>query len=297
LSLLDPTLMLFLIFVALLVSVPFLIRVSSSRSLSRVRSLIKFLSEGITLTKPLKVEFGVLRARGYYSNRGYHVVTEFLSSSNALVESISYEGLCSSSYLLAVDSKGVGYLVAPAVKVISREGRNVVIACLDPSKTPKISKLVEVSDSRASVKSEVRIINSKYVVKASWPASSAGQWKVLYDEKKGVYTVTTEPSVEGKVRNAVVKLCVKPSTILASEVCRKVLEFKKPGEEALTELEGLQERRIFIEHLNLVNLGRLAKSLGITAYPHISGYAENMVKVKLILNVPFSRDVVKEEAI
>ncbi|MEM4697289.1 MAG: hypothetical protein QXS63_05615 [Zestosphaera sp.] len=99
------------------------------------------------------------------------------------------------------------------------------------------------------------------------------------------------------MRNAVVKLRVKPSTILASEVCRKVLEFKKPGEEALTELEGLQERRIFIEHLNLVNLGRLAKSLGITAYPHISGYAENMVKVKLILNVPFSRDVVKEEAI
>ncbi|MEM0025983.1 MAG: hypothetical protein QXV41_05385 [Zestosphaera sp.] len=48
------------------------------------------------------------------------------------------------------------------------------------------------------------------------------------------------------MRNAVVKLCVKPSTILASEVCRKVLEFKKPGEEALTELEGLQERRIFM---------------------------------------------------
>ncbi|MEM3923046.1 MAG: hypothetical protein QXZ48_01975 [Zestosphaera sp.] len=52
----------------------------------------------------------------------------------------------------------------------------------------------------------MRIINSKYVVKASWLASSAGQWKVLYDEKKGVYTVTTEPSVEGRVRNAVVKL-------------------------------------------------------------------------------------------
>ncbi|MEM4628979.1 MAG: hypothetical protein QXL83_03355 [Zestosphaera sp.] len=111
--------------------------------------MIKFLSKSITLTKPLKVEFGVLRARGYYSNRGYHVMTEFLSSS-ALVESISYEGLYSSSYLLAVDSKGVGYLVAPAVKVISREGRNVVVACLDPSKTPKISKLVEVSDSRAA---------------------------------------------------------------------------------------------------------------------------------------------------
>lgn len=95
------------------------------------------------------------------------------------------------------------------------------------------------------MKSEVRIINSKYIVKASWPASSVGQWKVLYDEKKSVYTVTTEPSAEGKVRNVVIKLCVKPSTILASEVCKQVLEFKKPGEEALTELEGIQERRIF----------------------------------------------------
>lgn len=66
LSLLDPTLTFFLIFMALLISVPFLIRVSNSRSLSRVRSLIKFLSKSITLTKPLKVEFGVLRARSYY---------------------------------------------------------------------------------------------------------------------------------------------------------------------------------------------------------------------------------------
>ncbi|MEM1604462.1 MAG: hypothetical protein QXZ48_01970 [Zestosphaera sp.] len=65
-SLLDPTLTFFLIFMALLISVPFLIRVSNSRSLSRVRSLIKFLSKSITLTKPLKVEFGVLRARSYY---------------------------------------------------------------------------------------------------------------------------------------------------------------------------------------------------------------------------------------
>ncbi|MEM1797264.1 MAG: hypothetical protein QXN90_05955 [Zestosphaera sp.] len=40
-----------------------------------------------------------------YSNRGYHVMTEFLSSS-ALVESISYEGLYSSSYLLSGRQQG-----------------------------------------------------------------------------------------------------------------------------------------------------------------------------------------------
>lgn len=282
--------------IVLLYLVIVLVRVSNSRSASRIKSLTRFSSEGISLAKPLQVEFGVLRAIGYYS-KGYHVITEFLKRGSAFVDSISYKDLCSDAYLLAVDWRGIGYLVAPAVKIVSRGGKNVVIMCLDPLKTPKISKLVEVVDSRTRVESEVKIVDGRYVVKASWPASSATQWRVVYDEKKGVYTITTEPAVEVRVRNVLVKLCVKSSVLSAGEICRHVLEVKKPGEEVLRELEGLQERRVFIEHLDLVNLASLARSLGITTYPHISGYAENMIRVKLVLNIPFSKDVVKEEVI
>lgn len=298
-SLLDPTLTLFLILMTFLISVSLIYMINSRylSSLSRVRSLIRFLDKGIALAKSLEVEFGILRVEGFHTARGYRVMTEFSRSRSVSVESISYEGLCSSSYMLAVDSRGVGRLVAPAAKIVSREGRNVVIMCLDPSKTPKVSKIVEMSDSRTSVKSELRVINGKYVVKASWTAGSAGQWRVLYDEKRGVYTVTTEFGAESRARSAVIKLCVEPYTVLAGEICRQVFEFKKPGEEALTELEGLQERRILVEHLGLINLSKLARSLGITTYPHISGYVENIVKVRLILNMPFLRDVVKEEMI
>jgi hypothetical protein len=77
----------------------------------------------------------------------------------------------------------------------------------------------------------------------------------------------------------------------------KTLEIKKPGDEVVRELERLKERKIIIEHVNNINLRKLAKHLGITNYPHISGYASESIKVKLILDKPFSKDLVREETL
>jgi len=266
------------------------------RSVSRVKSLIRFLDDGISLAKPLQVEFGVLRARGYYG-KGYRVTAEFVGSGSALVSKIRYEDLCSDAYLLAVDERGVGYLIAPAAKIRSRVGRNAVIACLDPSKTPKLSKSLEISESQTLVKSEVRVDEGGYLIKASWIVTGTGQWRVVYDEKKGVYTIVSEPDAGSRVRGAVVKLCVKPRIPFAREFCVKTLEIKKPGDEVVRELERLKERKIIIEHVNNINLRKLAKHLGITNYPHISGYAGESIKVKLILDKPLSKDLVREETL
>ncbi|MEM0014493.1 MAG: hypothetical protein QXS42_01055 [Zestosphaera sp.] len=292
----DIALTFFLVFIALLTLTPFAVRVSNSRAASAVRSSVRFFDDGILLAKPMEVEFGLLKARGYYS-RGYHITTEFFRRSSALVDRITYSDLCSDTYLLATDSRGVGYLIAPGVRIASREGRNVIIMCMDPSKIPKLSKSIEITESQTSVRSEVELKDGRYVVKASWAVSTPGQWGVLYDEKKGVYTITTTPEVRGRVRGAAVKLCARPQQALAVEICDTVLEVRRPGEEVVRELSNLQERKVVVEHLNLINLSRLAKSVGITTYPHISGYANGMVRVKLVLDIPLARNVVREEVI
>jgi len=269
-------------------------RVSISRSALRVKSLTTLHDDGISLNKPVQVELGFLRARGYYS-RGYHVTAEFTSTGSAFVSKIRYEDLCSDAYLLAVDERGIGYLIAPAAKINSRVGRNVIIACLDPSKTPKLSKTLEIAEPQTLVKSEIKVTDGRYLIKASWTVSGLKQWRVVYDEKKGVHTIISEPDTRSKARNAVVKLCVKPQTPLAGEFCVNALKIEKPGDEAVRELEGLKERKIIIEHLNNINLRKLSEHLGITNYPHISGYARESIKAKLILNIPLARDLVREE--
>jgi len=266
------------------------------RSVSRVKNLTQFLDDGISFSEPVQVEFGVLRARGYYS-RGYHVATEFTVSSSALASKIRYEDLCSDAYLLAVGKQGIGYLIAPAVKISSRVGRNVVIMCLDPAKTPKLSKSLEITESQALVKSEVKVADSGYLVRASWLVTGIKQWRIVYDEKKGVHTIVSEPDAGSKIRGVMVKLCVKPRIPFAGEFCINFLEIKKPGDEVVRELEGLKERKIIIEHLNNINLRKLTKNLGITNYPHISGYAGESIKVKLVLNIPLAKDLVKEEVL
>lgn len=285
-----------LLFIILLASIPLLVRRLAVRSISRIKNLTRFNDDGVSLAKPVSVEFGVLRVRGYYS-RGYHVATEFLRKGSAVVDVISYEDLCSDAYLLAVDASGVGYLIAPAAKITSREGKNVVITCLDPSKTPRLNKSIEVTESQTIMKSSVDLINGRYLIKGSWVIGSAGQWRVVYDEKKGVYTITTEPEVENRVRGAVIKLCVKPQMTFASEFCAKVAEVRKLNEEVTRELEGLRRREIIIDHLNTIDLRKLIKTLGITKYPHISGYAKEAIKVKLVLDKALKRDIVKEEVI
>lgn len=283
----------------LTVLVPFVVRASSSRKALLVRDLVRFLDEGVLLAKPLEVEFGILKAYGYYSKH-YRVSVDFRGHDKALVDKIPYDVLCSSAYLLATSSKGVGYLIAPGVKITSPLGRNVVILCLDPSKTPRLSKSIV---GREGIKSEVSLAGGKYVAKASWIVTTPTQWRVVYDEKKGVYTITTTPESESGLRGATLKLCVKPQQIFIplhifpAEICSFVLEIRKPGEEVVKELEGLPGRKIIIESMDLIDLSRLASSAGVTTYPHISGYAEGMIKVKLIHDIPLARDVIVEEVI
>lgn len=276
-----------------------LLRALSYEKASRIRSMIQFLDDGISLAKPLEVEFGFLRACGYYSKH-YQVVVDFEKYSKALVDKIPYSALCSGAYLLATDSMGVGYLIAPAVKVTSPRLGGVAILCLDPSKTPRLSKSIV---GLEGITSEVSLVGGKYVVRASWTTTTYSQWRVVYDEKKGIYTITTTPKSESRLRGATLKLCVKSRRtfiiprLFPVEICSSVLEIRKPGEEVVKELEGLPERRIIVESMNYLNLARLASTAGVTTYPHISGYAEGMIKAKLTHDIPLKKDVVVEEEI
>ncbi|MFN3268256.1 MAG: hypothetical protein ACK416_03235, partial [Zestosphaera sp.] len=171
------------------------LRAHSYGKVSRIRSMIQFLDDGILLAKPLEVEFGFLKACGYYSGH-YRVVVDFKGHSKALVDKIPYSVLCSSAYLLATDSLGVGYLIAPGVKVTSRLG-SVAILCLDPSKTPRLSKSIA---GLEGITSEVSLVGGKYVARASWVTTTHTQWRVVYDEKKGTYTITTTPESGSRLR-------------------------------------------------------------------------------------------------
>ncbi|MEO3993681.1 MAG: hypothetical protein QN229_05220 [Desulfurococcaceae archaeon TW002] len=280
-----------LLIVLMLSSIYLIQHARDSEKVSRVKELIQFLDDGLTLAKPLEVEFGILRAHGYYSSGRhphYKVNTEFSVSSSGLVDKIKYSDLCSNKYFLGVEKKGVGYLVAPAVKIVSHEFSGVVILCLDPSRVPEFSKSIV---GEEGIKSELFLRNGRYVVKASWVVSTPTQWRVIYDKKKGVYTITTAPEGKSRVGSAAVKLCV------TKEVCNSILELQKPGEEVVKEVESLQERKIIITHLNLINLAEIASSAGVTTYPHISGYAEGMIRVKLIHKIPLAKDVIVEEVI
>ncbi|MFN3268243.1 MAG: hypothetical protein ACK416_03170, partial [Zestosphaera sp.] len=102
---------------------------------------------------------------------------------------------------------------------------------------------------------------------------------------------------------AKLKLCVKPRQtfiippIFPAEICSSILEIQKPGEEVVKELEGLPERKIIVESMDYLNLARLASTAGVTTYPHISGYAEGMIKAKLTHDIPLKKDIVVEEEI
>ncbi|MEM2021555.1 MAG: hypothetical protein QXP80_04970 [Zestosphaera sp.] len=268
----------------------------SSRAVSRVKELTSFLKEGLSFAKPLSVEFGVLSARGYYA-RGYHVETRFSGIKTAVLSNISYNDLCSVSYLLAVDKRGVGYFISPAVRINSDDGKNVLIACLDPLKIPRLGKSVEVVNASSIASSSVNLIDGKYVLKASWSVVGAGSWRVVYDERRRTYTVATGSEERGKVRGFRVDLCVKPPIKYGSEICRTAINIEKPVQEVTEVMQGLNTRKVLITHKGLVNLLKIAREVGVEIYPHISGYAENTVRVRLVLDIPLAKDIVREEVI
>jgi len=66
-----------------------------------------------------------------------------------------------------VDEQGIGYVITPAAMINSRVGGNAVITCLDSSKTSKLSKTLEIAEPQALVKSEIRVTDGRYLIKAS----------------------------------------------------------------------------------------------------------------------------------
>lgn len=269
---------------------------SHIKAVSAVRRMLAVSGEGISIGKPVDAELGRLHTSVWQGRRRYTSV-KFSSFKEVVLSTITYEDLCSGGYLLAVGPNRTGYLEVPAMRISSGLYKNVLILCMDPNKVPRVAKSIEVSEDSSTAKALVEVLDGRYLARVSWVSHELPSWRLVYDPQRKMHRIVKEPGERSRARSLRVEICVRSPEYPTSEVCSVIAKIAKVGSEESGALEGLTNRKIVVIHKDKLDLLELAKELEVSRYPHISGYSEGCVRVKVILDIPSAMDIKREELI
>ncbi|MCX8185359.1 MAG: hypothetical protein RMI56_02925 [Sulfolobales archaeon] len=266
----------------------------SSKAVLAIKKILVTSDSGISLPGHTEGELGKVYV-STHSRRSRRTVVGFSAISKISLNYVSYRDLCFSSYLLALDAGGSGYLEAPAIRVISEQYRNTFIVCLNPLVTPRLTKRVDVFEDASLAEGVVELVSGYYQARATSLRHDLPSWRLVYDAGRGIYRIVKELGESVRVGEVRVEVCVKPLKYLPTKICATIVRSDKLGLEEWGRLEGLTKLKILVFHKDSIDLFKLSREVNLSKYPHISGYSEGLVSVKLVLESSPTRRVEREE--
>ncbi|MCS7099396.1 MAG: hypothetical protein RMH84_03710 [Sulfolobales archaeon] len=271
-----------------------LIRARPPKAVEEVRIMLRTLDSGISLPRYVEGELGrvfiVTQRAG-----GWSTVVEFSAESKLILKDVLYRDLCSTTYLLALDERRLGYLEAPAIRVTSEPYRDTFIMCLNPQSVPRISKKVSVFEDTSSVEGVIELLDGFYRARAVWLPHELPSWRLIYDSRRRTFRIVKESRDGAVVGEVQVDVCVRPPTRLRTEVCATVVRSSRLGSEVRGSLDGLRELKLLITHRDNANLFKISGELGVSRYPHVSGYSEGCVSARVVLQTSTTQRISGEE--
>ncbi len=243
--------------------------------LRQLHSMIRVSGNKIVFPQSLSVEKGYLESIGYWiytgNTRSYYHKNSFKPLANANVREINL-GRVDENYVVLMNVDESGYFKIPCVKIVEPEYRDTYILFLKPCRKTMRETTISVASGDDVAEARISIENG-----------------LLKGYLKRIFI--------GKARSARLELWgeVKPES--RKIWVRRVLGEVKEGETMVNERICPSEPIIVIAHEKTLSPRTLCKvfekQLGVTR-PIILGLGIVEYKARLVLDLPFRRDVYKE---
>ena len=106
--------------------------------------------------------------------------------------------------------------------------KGVVGIFIDPSKAPVKRVVLSVKSTHSGeALGEVTVVGGGFAGKVSWICQAEKVQKIIYDEKRGVYSLLEEPVDKPRARAVRLEVCGKASS--GKEFCSEIAVVREPG--------------------------------------------------------------------
>ena len=245
-----------------------------SRRIDKLKSMTVLGDNELKLPYSIRVEKGEAEIGGYWTSSGRsrsyrHYCIFIPKSPPEYVESIGISNFKSKQTIL-IDIDGSGVIKAPAIRVLEPEFQDLLLIVINPKLNLKRQHL------------SIRVASEGDIAEASIEVEDNILSGVIY-----------RPII-GKARKARLELRskIKPSKGSEQQIVKVIARAKTSSTNFKLNL-SLKEPIIILSHKDAISPNGIARTLKWST-PVIMGFGHGEYKLRLVLNLPFRRDVFRE---
>jgi len=284
---------LILVLATFFIAVMTLIMLSLSRynKLAKFKAWVRVTDSELILPTQLGVGLGHITISFYRAGRSYsYKVSSTQIKKVEFAKVLKLDELCSSGfYAIAEDDELL--IHAPGFMVTEGVYKGIVGVCIDPSKAPVKRVMLSVKSTHSDeALREATVVGGGFAGKVSWIYQAEKVQKIIYDEKRGVYSFLEEPVDKPRARAVRLEVCGKASS--GKEFCREIAVVREPGGVAEVGFTTIGKR---MPVFTTKNCGICIQNLLKEMHNTLAGYAEGRVRAKLVMDIPLGVDLISTE--
>lgn len=270
-------------------------------SLRDFKSSIHIENNILVLPEKAFVEYGTLKITGRwvqtYRGQWYHLELSVENTNLAETRVVNLETLCNQPFYTYVDYDGNTHIVAPGFIIKSGRFEGIIGLCLNQDTIPLRRLELKTGIPLEEAFCVVELSKSCLRATVRWIFRARTMQKVFCDPKTGFHRVVEEHVEKPKAQGVRVEVCYPTSS--KQRRCFTLARVSAPNTTTIGEYAwSLTDNFVFI-HKKVIgsDLYKVVTSIIKTSSSErkvVAGYRPGLLKLRLILDMPMSRDIIQE---